>query len=212
MPILPGSGGRGTGFDRLERRVARPDGEMPMLGAVRFLSLFCTTIAFALTLCHVLELPGKLALSGDVWLTVQHRLYGAFAWAGAIGEIGAVIFSAWLFVLLRRRRPSGPLALLAALCSIAGLGSWLVLIAPLNEIIAAATPASLPAGWETIRCQWEWGHAFAAGLFTVAWMALVLGLLADSAGAASLPARGRGRARLRGGAGRRRATGDGPRP
>ncbi len=153
-----------------------------MLVAVRFLSLLCTTIAFALTLCHVLEMPGKLALSGDVWLAVQHHLYGTFAWVGAIGEIGAIVFSGWLFVLLRDRRPAGALALLATLCAVAGLASWFMLVAPLNKIIAAATATSMPADWEAVRLQWELGHAVAAGLFTVAWVALVLGLLADSEG------------------------------
>ncbi len=153
-----------------------------MLKAVRFLSLLCTTAALALTLCHVLEMRGKLALSGDVWLAVQHRLYGAFAWVGAIGEIGAIVFSIWLFVLLRGRRPAGPLALLAALCSLAGLVSWFLIVAPLNEVIVASTAASLPADWQAVRLHWELGHALAAVLFAMAWTALVLGLLVDSDG------------------------------
>lgn len=153
-----------------------------MLKTVRFLSLLGTTIAFALTLCHVLEMPGKLMLPGEVWLEVQQRLYGGFAWAGAFAEIIAVICTWWLFVLLRDRRPSGALALLAGLCVTAGLASWFTLVAPLNSIIAAATPGTLPSDWQALRLSWESSHAVAAGLFTVAWVALVLGLLADSDG------------------------------
>ena len=50
-----------------------------ILKIVRFLNLLLVALTLGLTFCHVMEIPGKLRLSGAAWLTVQHNLYIARA-------------------------------------------------------------------------------------------------------------------------------------
>jgi hypothetical protein len=52
----------------------RSAGEMAMLRSLRFVNLLLVALTFGLTWCHVMEIPGKLRLSGPEWLGVQHNL------------------------------------------------------------------------------------------------------------------------------------------
>jgi hypothetical protein len=75
---------------------------MAMLRPLRFVNLLLVALTFGLTWCHVMEIPGKLRLSGPEWLTVQHNLYVAFG--GPVGgpiEVAAILLTwavLWLYV------------------------------------------------------------------------------------------------------------------
>jgi hypothetical protein len=45
--------------------------------------------------------------------------------------------------------------------------------APVNEALNGWTAATLPANWSTYRLRWEIGHAFAAALAVIAFVALM---------------------------------------
>jgi hypothetical protein len=65
-----------------------------MLRPLRFVNLLLVALTFGLTWCHVIEIPGKLRLSGPEWLSVQHNLYIAFGGpVGAPIEVAAILLT-----------------------------------------------------------------------------------------------------------------------
>ena len=150
-----------------------------LLKSIRWISFIATTVALAAMIVHLLELPNKLALSGALWLAVQQSVYRG--WGPALGpvEVGAVLAAWTLLPLLRRRRPSFALTLVAALCLSAGLALFFAVVAPVNTAFATWTPEALPADWPQYRLRWEFAHAARAALAMVALGALVRAALAD---------------------------------
>jgi hypothetical protein len=152
-----------------------------VLRCLRFLSLLLTALAMGITVCHVLEIWGKLRLPPEVWITVQQNLYAAFAVGGAVFELGAILTAALVAFLVRHhRRAVFLLSLAGAGCALAGLVSWFILVAPVNEVIAAAAPERLPPDWAAVRRAWEAGHAVGAAFFILAFSLLLWALLMDT--------------------------------
>jgi hypothetical protein len=144
-----------------------------MVRALRWISLLATTVPFAATIAHVLELPNKFALDGPVWLAVQQSLYRG--WGPFIGpfEIVAVLATWLLAYLVRRRRPAFALTLAAALCLTAMVAVFFLFNAPVNAAFAGWTAETLPADWPDYRRQWELGHAIAFVLVLIAFCTLL---------------------------------------
>jgi len=142
-----------------------------------FLNLLLITLVFGLAFTHVMELPGKLLLSGSVWLTVQRTLYTSFGpFASVVEPLGIAL--AWtLAVLLRHERPAGRLVLLAALCSSAGVIEWFIVVSPMNTLLNSWAPATLPPDWTATRNRWELGHVGHAILFGAAFCSLAWAML-----------------------------------
>jgi hypothetical protein len=61
-----------------------------------------------------------------------------------------------------------------------GSRSWFALVSPVNAFWAAATPATPPPDWQTLRARWEFGHAVHAGLLFAGFTALLVSILVDS--------------------------------
>jgi hypothetical protein len=154
---------------------------MAMLRPLRFVNLLLVALTFGLTWCHVMEIPGKLRLSGPEWLTVQHNLYVAFG--GTVGgpiEVAAILLTWAVLWLVRQRRPAAAWTVAAAICTTLGLITWLLLVSPMNGIIVELTPQTLPADWTAVRNQWEIGHSLHALMFGLGFSALVAGLLSET--------------------------------
>lgn len=152
-----------------------------MLKTLRFVNLLLVVLIFGLTWAHVMEIVGKLRLTGPQWLTVQHNLYIAFgAPVGASIELAAIGTSWWLVWLVRRRHPARAWTLAAALCTSLGLAVWFWLVAPMNAIIAGWTAQTLAADWTAVRDRWETGQAIHALLFGLGFASLVAALLAET--------------------------------
>jgi hypothetical protein len=152
-----------------------------MLKILRFVNLLLVALTFGLTWCHVMEIPGKLRLTGNEWLMVQHNLYLAFGPPlGAPIEVAAIVLSWVVFLLVLRRGPAAPWTLAAAICVTAGLAVWFWLVSPMNMIISGLAPQNIPADWTEVRNQWEIGHAVHALLFGLGFSALVIALLAET--------------------------------
>jgi hypothetical protein len=138
------------------------------------LSLLFVALTLGLTFAHVLEIAGKLRLGARDWLTVQQNLYGAFGTIGAACEILAIAFT-WLTV---RQRPAGTpearYTWAAAIAASAGLVAWAMIVAPMNTVLSAWTPASIPPDWTRVRNRWELGHATQAVLYLTAFVALAI--------------------------------------
>jgi hypothetical protein len=88
----------------------------------------------------------------------------------------AVAFS-WVNVLgTRGERHEHRLAWVAAAATSAGLIEWALVVAPMNSVLSAWTPESIPAGWTQVRNRWELGHAVQAVLYLIAFLALAVDL------------------------------------
>jgi hypothetical protein len=136
-------------------------------------SLLCTTVDFGALFAHVLELPNKLRLTGPLWLAVQQNLYRG--WGPVLGpfEVGAVVFTWILVLMLRGRDVPFNRAFTAAICLSVVLAAFFLAVRPVNEAFAAWTPQTLPADWPRYRLQWELGHAGRAVLCAVSLASLI---------------------------------------
>jgi uncharacterized membrane protein len=145
-----------------------------MARALRFISLTCAALVLGVTLAHVLEAPGKRQLSGAEWTVVQNTFYAGFAVVGGIGEVLGLLSSCALAVLARHRR--GPF-LLTAVAALAFLGTLLSFAfgnRPINDLVAAWTPATLPPDWATYRDRWDAAHTLSAAFAAVAFFGLLV--------------------------------------
>lgn len=143
------------------------------LNLIRFLSLLFTGLALAPALAHLLELPAKIKLTRDSYLTVQQIYRG---WA----LLGIVIFIALLATLTHavaaRRRRREFMAALAAFLLLAGTqGIFWTFTFPANR--ATANWTQLPEHWETLRSRWEYSHAASAMFNLGAFMSVIAAVL-----------------------------------
>ncbi len=128
------------------------------LQIVRFLAVILTALAFVPVGAHICELPNKIGLSQEQYLTVQ-GIYRGWALFGfvLVGSIGANLAHA---VLIRDQPAAFRLALLAFLLMAGSLAIFFVWTYPVNQATANWTEA--PANWLGLRAQWEYSHAASA--------------------------------------------------
>jgi hypothetical protein len=139
-----------------------------------------TALSIGTALCHLLEMPAKITLDGALWLFLLQNLYPpAFGTAGAFFEVGAVITTVVLVLLVHRRRPAFGWTLPAALCMVAAHIIFWVWIAPVNAEMAPLPPETLAVNWMELRDQWEYSHAARAILQIIALGALLFSILVE---------------------------------
>jgi uncharacterized membrane protein len=131
-----------------------------------FLSLLFLALALGASLAHVYELPNKIGLSADDYLTVQ-QIYRGWALLG-IAVFGALLSTLALAIMLRGEGKRFFLVLGALLCIVGAQ-------AILNQ--ATSNWTLLPAAWVALRDRWEYSHAAGAALNLAAFILLVLSLL-----------------------------------
>jgi hypothetical protein len=144
------------------------------LKSVFFLSLLFTALTMAPALAHLLELPHKIGLAREDYLTVQ-QIYRGWALLGFV--VAGALFSTLALTLMVREDPkvfAG--SLIALLCIVGSQVVFWVLTYPANRVTNNWT--RLPANWEALRRQWEYSHAIGAGLDLIALISLILALLA----------------------------------
>lgn len=146
-----------------------------MLNAMRYLSVLFTAVGMAGGLAHLFELLNKMTLSAMDYLTVQ-QIYRGWALLG-IADIGALVSTLALVIMVRRNRKMLVLSLVAASCIALGLTVFFMFTYPVNQ--QTLNWIMLPDNWLQLRLQWEYSHAVNAGLFFVAFNALILSLLVD---------------------------------
>lgn len=141
--------------------------------AVQLLGVLLTAVSMAAGFTHLLELPNKLHLSRDDYLTVQ-QIYRGWAWLGAV-VLAALVSTLTLAVMERRNRTRFRLTVAAAGCTSLGLAVFFTFTLPANR--QTLNWATLPDNWEGLRRQWEYSHAVGAGLYFVALTLLTVSLL-----------------------------------
>ena len=71
-----------------------------------FATLTLTALLMGMSFAHAPEMPQKLRVDGQTWLTFQHTLYPYFAYVGAPVELGSIVTAAFLSYLVRGQRPA----------------------------------------------------------------------------------------------------------
>jgi hypothetical protein len=144
------------------------------LNTARFFGVFFTALALAPALAHLLELPNKIALSRDEYLTVQ-QIYRGWALLGFV--VGAALLSTLtLAVMVRKQGKAFWLTALAFLCIVGTQVIFWTFTFPANQQTVNWT--ALPENWMALRTQWEYSHAASAVLNLIALIAVILSLLA----------------------------------
>ena len=143
------------------------------LHVARFLSLLFAALALAPALAHLLELPNKIGLPRDDYLTVQ-QIYRGWALLGIV-VFGALLSALALAVMVRGRRKAFSLALTAFLCIAGTQVLFWTFTFPANQ--ATGNWTTLPENWMALRAQWEYSHATSAVLNLIALVALILSVL-----------------------------------
>jgi glucan phosphoethanolaminetransferase (alkaline phosphatase superfamily) len=145
------------------------------LNAVRFVSILFTAVAMAGGFAHLFELPNKMALSREDYLTVQ-QIYRGWSLLG-IPIFGALISTTVLTVMVRKSRKMFYLTWTATLCIALSLTIFFVFTFPVNQQTLNWT--ILPENWQELRSQWEYSHATGAGLYFVALITITLSSLVE---------------------------------
>jgi len=142
---------------------------------VVFLALLFNALALVPTMAHLSELPNKIELTREQYLTVQ-QIYRGWALFG-IAALGALLSNLALALTARGRRKVFGLALFAFLCIVGTQIVFWTLTQPVNA--ATDNWMRLPADWQAARRQWEYSHAASAVLNLGAFVAVALVAVID---------------------------------
>jgi hypothetical protein len=164
-----------------------------MLLILKVVAVFCVSIAWAQSLAHALELPGKLRLDRDAYVATQAIYYPGFTIAAGFGEGLGMVVTFALLMLTGIGSPAFAWTLVAFLALVAMHGLYWVVTHPVNkfwlkdqdlkglgasffavggrrpDVHADADPEQL---WRTLRDRWEYSHVARAVLAGVALVAL----------------------------------------
>lgn len=161
-----------------------------MLVAVQILAILLAALSMTAALGHALEMPGKLRLAQEHYLAVQPIYYPGFTIGGGFGEIGTIVVSSALALMLPPGSTTSILAWAACASALTVQALYWLLVHPVNSFwlrdsrVDAASQGFFAIGaddqpggdWRAMRDRWERGHAIRAGFATLA-----LVLLAASA-------------------------------
>jgi hypothetical protein len=140
---------------------------------IYFLSLLFGALALAPAMAHLLELPNKINLSRDEYLTVQ-QIYRGWNLL-AIVVFGALLSTLALTITMRHDRKAFLFALTAFLCIVGTQIVFWTYTYPTNQITNNWTV--LPENWTALRRQWEYSHAASALLNLLAMISLSASVL-----------------------------------
>ena len=143
------------------------------LRATYFSSLLFAALALAPAMAHLLELPNKINLSREAYLTVQ-QIYRGWVLLGFV-VAGALLSTLALTITVRQERGAFIFALIAFLCIVGTQVIFWIYTYPANR--ATKNWTMLPENWVGVRKQWEYSHATSAILNLVALVALILSIL-----------------------------------
>ena len=149
---------------------------MSLTSNLRLASVLLVAIAMAAGFAHVFELPHKIGMTAEEYLTVQ-QIYRGWSLLG-IAIIGALVTLTIVAVRLRHHREPFVLTLAAAGCMALSLVVFFVFTFPVNQ--ATQNWTMLPADWQELRRRWEYSHAINAGLYFIALVLVTMSLLVET--------------------------------
>ncbi len=146
---------------------------MRVVPAFQFIALVLAALALIPAGAHFFELPNKMALDGQAYLTVQ-QIYAGWSLFG-IALIGSLAANLALAVAVRRERIACVFATAAFASMLTVLLLFFAFVYPMNAATENCTV--MPANWEALRMQWEYGHAVNAVLTFVAFVCVSLSVV-----------------------------------
>lgn len=157
--------------------------------ALRLITVLLVGVAWALSLAHALEMPGKLRLDEATYRAVQGIYYPGFTWAG-ICEVAAIVATLVLWWVGTSDRRTSRLVLISFAGMVAMQAVYWLVVHPVNQHwltgqalddasqrFFAAGSGAAPTDWRAMQARWEYGHLARACLTTVALVALLLAVL-----------------------------------
>ena len=145
------------------------------LRIVQFLAIVLTALALVPGGAHLFALLNKMTLAAEPYFVVQgiYRGWNLFAFV----LIPAVIVNFLLALMVRSQPFAAAMAFLAGACMVATLVIFFIWVEPANRATDYWT--TIPADWEMLRRQWEYGHAVNAVVTIVAFCSVTLAALAS---------------------------------
>lgn len=140
-------------------------------------ALVVSALSLGPSFAHVLEsYPRLFVWSAELWreATVFNAQYMLFAIVGAPLDVGAIVASGLLAYVARPDRRASRWAGLGALFAAAGLLAWFAVVARANAVLATWQPGPIPAEFDEIRRQWDFGHMAVAALKLLSFTCLAL--------------------------------------
>jgi hypothetical protein len=144
---------------------------MDKLPLIEFLAIVLTALALGPGMAHVMELPNKLPMSREAYLTVQ-RVYRGW------NRLAFVVIGALVATLLLTIFAEGDAfvpALIAFLAIVATQIVFWTLTFPVNR--ATRNWTSVPDDWQRLRDRWELSHAVSAVLNFIAVVCVTIAAL-----------------------------------
>jgi hypothetical protein len=142
---------------------------------IHFSAIFFTALALAPSFAHVMELPNKIHLPREAYLTVQ-RIYRGWSLLGIV-VVGALVST---FLLMTRADAAAFVpAVIAFSCIAAAQVVFWALTFPVNRRTKNWTQAT--TDWARLRRRWEFSHAISAALTLVAMVCVIVAVLAERA-------------------------------
>jgi len=130
---------------------------------VRYITIVLAAFTLAPLMAHLLELPNKMFLSRDAYLTVQ-SIYSGWNLLGVI-EIATVISSTVLFILTIKNEKRLRFIFFAFICFDLALILFFSFTYPAN--METNNWTMLPNNWHQLRDEWEYSHAARAVLYII---------------------------------------------
>jgi hypothetical protein len=137
--------------------------------ALLFVSLLLNALASGVVFSHVLERPGKVALTPASYVEVQQTLFKTYGLVVGAVERLALLATAALWAL-----DHSLLIGVAVIADAAMIAIWAVWINPINQQVNGWRADAMPVDWARLRDRWELLHTIRAILSLVALGALLL--------------------------------------
>lgn len=136
---------------------------------LRVVALAVTAIVLMPSGAHFFELPGKIGMADEAYFTVQ-SIYAGWS-LFAVPIFAAIALDLLLAAAMWWSDRTGALlAAGAALLIVLSLAIFFVWILPGNQ--ATQNWTSVPADWQDLRRNWEYGHAVNAVIVFVSFIML----------------------------------------
>jgi hypothetical protein len=160
-----------------------------MYELLQVITVVLVVLAMVPALAHALELPGKLRLTKEAYVTVQPIYYPGFTFAG-FSEPLAIVATLVVLGLAPQGTTDFWLILAALIALVAMHGVYWLATHPVNNFwlehenlsrlgsgffsFGSGGKRRDPDDWKTLRNRWEYSHVVRAALATVGFIALLV--------------------------------------
>lgn len=158
-----------------------------MLRLLQVIALLLVAIAMALSLAHALELPGKMRLGREAYLTVQPIYYPGFTFGGFVGEFGGMAALLVLLFATGYGTPAFWWTLASFVLFLAAHGTYWIFTHPVNGFwlkdveltdlggtFFSLFAQDVSADWTRLRDIWEYSHVARAVLMVLGFLSLAV--------------------------------------